>query len=146
MTLFKAARTMDHLAMRREKISVDEFVNLVKSFKRYQVDSPCISDSIESMKADWKKYLQACRVIPVADGQEKFDVRKEYAHNFWKTRWIDFKSLATFARFVLHFTPSSAAAERVFSMLRAAFDNAQMANSLEDLTAGSVKVAYNNRN
>ena len=53
--------------------------------------------------------------------------------------------LAKLARFCFSLTPSSAGAERVFSMLKNSFTINQLRSSLEDYTACSVMLQHNKK-
>lgn len=143
--LMQACRCFVPLAMRREQTSVQEFNDLLKAFKRYNGESARAKTARQKCRYEWEKYLQVCSDIAVEDNQDAFKVRSEYCMRFWKTRHIEFPALRDVVRLCLTIIPSSGAAERVFSLLKAAFDKAEVTAALEDLTAGTVFEQYNTR-
>jgi hypothetical protein len=66
----------------------------------------------------------------------------ERCTKFWSLYHEILPNLANFTRYCMTMTPSSAAAERVFSMLKNSFTIGQMRQSLEDYTEGSVMMQY----
>lgn len=65
------------------------------------------------------------------------------AQLFWKVARVHITYLAELAYFAFTLTPSSAAAERVFSILKSVMTTQQMKLALTDYTQGSVMLAYN---
>ena len=61
---------------------------------------------------------------------------------FWRQHRLSLPHWSRLAFIVALFQPSSAAAERVFSMMEARFDDTQ-SNALEDYRAASVMLRYN---
>ena len=63
---------------------------------------------------------------------------------FWRDRFASLPHLANFARYCFTLAPSSASAERVFSILKNSFCVGQMRRSLVDYTECSVMLQHNN--
>ena len=61
---------------------------------------------------------------------------------FWRRNGHKFPTWAAAARIMFSMTPNSASAERVFSLLKAMFDDAR-ASSLSDLVQGSLMLKFN---
>jgi hypothetical protein len=61
---------------------------------------------------------------------------------FWRHNGHKFPTWAAAARIMFSMTPNSASAERVFSLLKAMFDDAR-ASSLSDLVQGSLMLKFN---
>jgi len=61
---------------------------------------------------------------------------------FWRHNSHKFPTWAAAARIMFSMTPNSASAERVFSLLKAMFDDAR-ASSLSDLVQGSLMLKFN---
>jgi len=74
-----------------------------------------------------------------ADGSEQFDPLE-----WWKLNADELPNWSSAARKVLLLQPSSAASERVFSLLKASFSD-QQESSLEDYIETSVMLQYNKR-
>ena len=96
---------------------------------------PCFdSEAIEGMKSELPKYLATAEdVSPQIDTCE-----------WWKHHSADIPTWATAFRKVALIQPSSAAAERVFSLLQSSFGK-QQEQSLEDYVQLSVMMQYNYR-
>jgi len=65
---------------------------------------------------------------------------------FWKVVHHHLPSISKFARLAFTFVPSSAAVERVFSMMKALFSKQQMTNILGDYLQCSLMLRYNKDN
>ena len=93
-------------------------------------------DSLElsAMKTEFPNYIAAVE-----------DISAEYSPlDFWKHHASSLPSWAKAVQKVLLVQPSSAAAERVFSLLKASFGEQQL-HSLEDYIEASLMLQYNNR-
>ena len=62
---------------------------------------------------------------------------------FWRAARALVPNLAKLARYAFLIVPSSAAAERIFSLLKRYFSLLQMHTALTDLTEGSCMLKYN---
>ena len=63
--------------------------------------------------------------------------------NFWRQNHHSFPEIAQLARYCMTLTPSSAAAERIFSILKQMFSLNQMHSTLEDVVEASVMLRAN---
>ena len=63
---------------------------------------------------------------------------------FWRQFRILIPNISKVARIAFTLAPSSAAAERVFSILKRHMTTQQMSQQLTDLTQGGVMLDYNN--
>ena len=89
----------------------------------------------------YKRLVLEYEVLP-----NTFNNQLERCSTFWNVNHDALPNLSAFARYCITMTPSSAAAERVFSMLKNSFTIGQMRQSLEDYTEGSVMMQYNKHN
>ena len=106
----------------------------VESFMAFPfLDSDAI---INSLKAELLVYLAAAEDVNVLNEEQKVE--------WWHRQEKRLPRWATAAKQVLLIQPSSAAAERVFSILKASF-NEQQSCALVDYIQASVKAQYNKR-
>ena len=101
---------------------------------------------VDKMGGEWYLYKRLVNEFEVVPSEIKFDVQMERCTKFWSLYHEILPNLANFTRYCMTMTPSSAAAERVFSMLKNSFTIGQMRQSLEDYTEGSVMMQYNKKN
>ena len=73
----------------------------------------------------------------------KHSDKLQYIMKFWKAHWQDIPTIAKLERYCITITPSSAGAERVFSIMKRMFSKNQMTAALQDYTEASVMLAYN---
>lgn len=124
---FKAARLLDPRKV-RDMVPTLDAVDDLQAF-------PFIGGAeIEQMKAELPRYIAACE--DVADVCDPLV--------WWKNHSDDHPTWSTIFRKILLVQPSSAAAERVFSILQSSFSKLQE-SSLEDYVESSVMLQYNNR-
>jgi len=91
---------------------------------------------IKGMLREWRNYMiEVKKLARLEEDQDskKLMVRIEL---FWQKNKFKFKSLATLVRFCFTLTTSSAAAERLFSVLKNAFSILQLKSALTDYTSG----------
>ncbi len=125
VSAFKYARYFDPVKINELKPTSDDIDNL-------QV-LPCLSvEKIAQLKQELPLYMG------ITDGISA-DVNKL---EWWKNHEIDLPKWSNACRSVLLLQPSSAAAERVFSILTNSFSDNQ-ANALEDYIETSVMLQYN---
>ena len=91
---------------------------------------------INGLKAELPDYLAAAEDVNVLNEEQKVE--------WWHSREERLPRWATTVRQVLLIQPSSAAAERVFSILKASF-NEQQDCALVDFFQASVMAQYNKR-
>ena len=106
------------------------------------------STQISDMRGEWKNYWRKVQtnIEPTTeDGKPKYRMAK--AQSFWKEfEASKLPNLAMLARYAFLVPPSSAAAERVFSVLKHSLSLVQMHQALEDRTEIQCKMRYNHRN
>ena len=88
-------------------------------------------------------YVSMCRMIPVDVNDTEPTRIMAIAPRFWKEARLTLPCIAELAYLAFTLTPSSAAAERVFSRLKSMFTKQQMTTSLTDYTSASVMLASN---
>ena len=101
-------------------------------------------DLIPRMLKELPDYLLAANTCTGFDRSSVKDFT-EGVLLWWKHNSSRFPSWAIAARIVFAITPSSAASERVFSLVKAMFGKDQL-SSLGDQLQGSVMLRYNKRN
>ena len=92
------------------------------------------SAKVECLKTELPHYLSTAEEI-----SPDYDVVE-----WWKIHELDIPNWADVCKLILLVQPSSAAAERVFSLLQNSFSTQQY-SSLEDYIAASVMLQYNSR-
>ena len=97
------------------------------------------------MGGEWYVYRRLVNEFESIDNENTYDIQMERCSTFWRQYLDVLPNMSNFARYCLTMTPSSAAAERVFSMLKNSFSIGQMRQSLEDYTEGSVMLQYNKK-
>lgn len=99
-------------------------------------------DSVLGMEHEWPVYVSMCRMIPVDVNDTEPKRIMAIAPRFWKEARITLPCIAELAYIAFTLTPSSAAAERVFSLLKNMFTKQQMTSALTDYTTASVMLAH----
>jgi len=122
---FKAARLFSPLKAHTMQPN-DEMVDTLKVF-------PFLIDVIPLLKKELPNYL-----TKTADVSEQFDPLE-----WWKLNSSELPKWSYAARKVLVLQPSSAASERVFSLLKASFSS-QQESSLQDYIKATLMLQYNN--
>lgn len=103
-------------------------------------------EDIDGMVREYPKYVQAAKdsyMEAAVAGQGAFDTRLESIAAFWLEHKTNFPFLAKLVRYFYTFLPSSAMSERVFSMLKEAFNLQQLKNTLGDYVGGCVMLRFN---
>ena len=77
-----------------------------------------LETEIVAMKKEWPKFVRQCHDLPVRPDDRDPTKIMERSSVFWREARIDYPNLARLARLAFTVTPSSAAAERVFSLLK----------------------------
>ena len=103
-------------------------------------------EQVLEMKNEWKTYWRRVMDINPTEDDGKPKYRMDAAHMFWK-EWNKNKldNLMLLAKYAFLIVPSSAASERVFSVLKHSLSLVQMYQALEDRTEIQVKTRYNHR-
>lgn len=96
------------------------------------------------MKVEWKTYWRRVMDIQPTENDSKPKYRMDAAQMFWK-EWNknNLDNLMLLAKYAFLIVPSSAASERVFSVLKHSLSLVQMYQALEDRTEIQVKTRYN---
>ena len=104
-------------------------------------------DDVNRMEKDLTKYcalLRSFNKSQVEPGSlNSAEIAMSDAAAFWRASWQEIPSLAIFARYCFTIVPSSAAAERVFSILKSFFSTQQLSSALDDYVQTSVMLRYN---
>ena len=114
-----------------------DFKDAVKSLNRF-----CTA-AIEEMVEEWPKYKRLVRDLAIGHDEGAPKIQMLKCTNFWKCKSSGLPALSHFAQYCFTLTPSSAAAERVFSFLKNSFSVSQIRTSLEDYTQCSIMLQYN---
>ena len=143
VAIYKICKMVNPIAMQNFP-SVDKFGIAVRSLNHFT------NAEIQSMAQEYSIYR--ARLIMFADEGHDFAAHDGLtAHaaklqaimKFWETKWHDIPNIANLARYCMTFTPSSAAAERVFSVLKQFFSLNQMKKTLEDYVETAVMMKVN---
>ena len=121
---------------------VKEFVGAVTAVSHLKRFS---TDDIKGMAADFFQYKREVSEFVRTPDEGKYITQMERSSTFWTGVHSRLPHLAKLARFCFSLTPSSAGAERVFSMLKNSFTINQLRSSLEDYTACSVMLQHNKK-
>ena len=95
------------------------------------------------MEREWSDFVRRCSLMPVEEEDGDPTHVMDRAQVFWKHNRIFFPAIAKVARIAFILIPSSAAAERVFSMLKRHLTKQQMTSALEDYTQASCMLDWN---
>ena len=99
----------------------------------------------EKVRIEWEKLEKAPRsTTRSARGQPDNHAFTEGVLHWWKVHGSKFPAWAEAARIVFAFTPNSAAAERVFSMLKAMFGD-QATNAFADYIQTAIRMLRSNK-
>ena len=133
---FKAARLLCPASVQSLGVT-PENVSQLRAFPFLDEDK-----IIDDLSAELPRYLAAAEgaVFPGDSLAEKAEKKVKW----WKDHAQDLPHWADAARKVMLVQPSSAAAERVFSLLKSTF-NDQQASALQDYLETSTMLQYNHR-
>lgn len=96
------------------------------------------------MKSEWCNYHRKAKGIAQTEKDDSPTYRMKKAEEFWKEwNFNKLPNLMLLAKYAFLIVPSSAAAERVFSVLKHSLSLVQMHMALEDRTELQVKLCYN---
>ena len=116
--LYKTCRYANPVAMRQ---SMERPDTLLK-FKRAAEDLNFFTVSdVEEMGGEWYLYKRLVNEFEVLPSENIFATQMERCTNFWSIYHELLHNLANFTRYCMTMTPSSASAERVFSMSKNSF-------------------------
>ena len=143
LELYKTCRYANPVAMRQTIGRPDTLLQFKRAAE--ELNFFTLSD-VDKMGGEWYLYKRLVNEFEVVPSEIKFDIQMERCTKFWSLYHEILPNLANFTRYCMTMTPSSAAAERVFSMLKNSFTIGQMRQSLEDYSEGSVMMQYNKKN
>lgn len=104
-----------------------------------------LRDKIEGLKREQYAYLTAAASVTIDHTESKEDHSfTEQVLKFFEEHGSEFPAWAEAARIIFAFTPNSAAAERVFSLLNQLFGKQQLA-ALGDYIQSALMLHYNER-
>ena len=140
LEIYKTCRYANPIWM-RDNFQVPNFADIfrVAVTKLNRFHNP----QIESMVHELINYKREVSDFRRTDDEGVYNVQLDRCAIFWMDRFARLPNLATFARYCFTLAPSSAAAERVFSILKNSFSVSQMRRSLEDYTECSVMLQHN---
>ena len=104
---------------------------------------PALKNSAAVLKAEVDAYRVAARTAPAMDHRD-VHAFTEAVLTFWRTHGTKMPEWRKAARIILAIPPTSAASERVFSLLESMFGKDQI-SSLADLIQGALMLRYNQR-
>jgi mannose/fructose/N-acetylgalactosamine-specific phosphotransferase system component IIB len=102
-----------------------------------------LGPEMQSMQNEWPDYLEMSSQIGVHENDESPNEKMRRALQFWAAARNKLPNIAKLARYCIIIASSSAAAERVFSVLKASQSLVQMHKALEDYTEIMVQRQYN---
>ena len=138
--IYRTCKFANPIAMRHVMLSPNtllDFKEAVKNLQRFT------RNEVENMAGEWHQYKRLVHEFEMLPSDSTMDGQFERCPIFWAHYHKVIPTLAIFARYCMTLTPSSAAAERVFSHLKSSFTIGQMRQSLEDYTEGSLMLQYN---
>ena len=119
-------------------VTLPEFTAAVNSLQRFS------DEEVLAMQKEFSTYVARIREFSTEGHDLSTHAFKlDTAMNFWRTKWSDIPNIAKVARFCITLSPSSASAERVFSVVKSMFAVQQMTQTLEDHTEASVMLVVN---
>ena len=135
LEIYKTCRYANPIWM-RDNFQVPNFANDFRTavVKLNRFHKP----EIESMVQELISYKREVLDFRRTDDEGVYKFQMDRCATFWIDRFARLPNLAKFARYCFTLTPSSAGAERVFSILKNAFSVGQMRRSLEDYTECAV--------
>lgn len=104
-----------------------------------------LADLVPKLQEERHSYLNACANVTIDHTETSEDhTFTEQVLKFFSQNTTEFPTWAKAARIVFAFTPNSAGAERVFSLLKAMFGSDQT-EALMDYVQTAVMLRYNKR-
>ena len=121
-------------------VTLPEFTAAVTSLQRFS------DEEVLAMQKEFSTYVARIREFSTEGHDLSTHAFKSWmlqCMNFWRTKWSDIPNIAKVARFCITLSPSSASAERVFSVVKSMFAVQQMTQTLDDHTEASVMLVVN---
>ena len=104
---------------------------------------PSLSGGEQALKSELEAYRQAASNAGIIDHNDH-KAFTEGVLNFWQKNGTKIKAWAAAAKIVFAIPPTSAASERVFSLLKAMFGDSQL-GALGDYLEAALMLRYNKR-
>ena len=104
---------------------------------------------LELVRGEFAAYMRAVQLFGTQRHERDenniltFHFKLEAIMKFWQNNYSLFPNIAKVARFCMTLCPSSAAAERVFSVMKNMFSKQQLTTMLEDYSETGLMLAYN---
>ena len=143
MKVYELARTMSPLSTRLLQPSWEDTHDLMVTTKASVYFT---GPETQGMQDEWADYLEMTAQLGVGADDESPNEKMRRALLFWAAARQKLPNIAKLARYCFIISSSSAAAERVFSVLKASQSLVQMHKALEDYTEVMVQRQYNHRN
>ena len=143
LKIFMVCRFANPIAMRSRVVApgtILEFKAALESVARFP------AATVSKIIGEWNTYKRLINDFPPTQSEGVFKFQMQRCMAFWRTNYSTLPAMSQFARFCMSLAPSSAAAERVFSLLKNSFTVSQMRQSLEDYTQCSVMLQHNHLN
>lgn len=133
VAIYKVLRNANPIAVRRSPPTVNEFTADVESLDHF------LPVDIDKMIRELPRYINIVQNwAPPADIAEELDS----IVSFWRINGSEMPALSRFVKYAFTIITSSAAAERVFSVIKRSFDTGQKC-ALEDYVFLSTIMQYN---
>ena len=140
MQVYELARTMGPISTRLLQPSWEDTRKLMAETK---VNLYFTDPEKQAMQNEWSDYLALTAQLGADPEDESPNEQMRRALLFWAAARHKLPNIARLARYCIIIASSSAAAERVFSVLKASQSLVQMHKALEDYTEIMVQRQYN---
>jgi len=140
--VFKLAQIMDPAYAVSARVDQDMLVELVKLPPFQGDDDGSEEELLHDLTRELPAYLAAASSF-IVDRSDIGDFTEKVL-GFWRDKGGELPTFARTARIIFAMTPTSAACERVFSLLDSLFGPAQN-SALSDYVGGSLRLNYNKR-
>lgn len=138
MDFYKGAEHFDPYLLSLRRPSANEFLESINQFQYFS------DEEKNNIMLEYTDLLASVvNIAPTDDG--KYNSIMDFFSSFWKAHRGRFPNTFVVARYLATFPTSSAASERVFSVLKRHLSD-QMQGVLEDYIKTSVMLEYNKRN
>jgi len=139
LLVLRRARIFNPLRVLDVGVKIDEIESLATIFPWLEFQNGLISQMI----VEWAKYKSRAKDFAVPPGIS-FAERASMIWDWWMRQRVNLPAWSSAVALLALVQPSSAAMERVYSIVRRQFDDKQT-KSLMDYVEGSVMLEYNNR-
>jgi hypothetical protein len=136
--LLKICRLVNPYRFSALKPTLSEFRAAVNSLDFFE------PDVVNAICVGFSDYVRLANELPPLPADHSLDDKLKAIKTFWRANAVELKPLSPFVRYCFTIQCSSAAVERVFSILKNCFGDRQT-NSLEDYVCLSLMRQYNKR-